>query len=58
MYIPTSDAFDPLLLGDDLWGTDPERAIALMATRELMFNRGAGLLGSDVDKIAGINCWV
>lgn len=53
MYIPTSDVLDPLLLANDLWDMEPERAIALIATRELFFKRGNLLLEDDLNRIAG-----
>lgn len=53
LYIPTSDVLNENLLVEDIWEVDPERAIALITTRELFFKRGKGLLGDDIDKIAG-----
>ena len=53
MYIPTSDVLDPLLIANDLWDMEPERAIALIATRELFFKRGNLLLEDDLNRIAG-----
>lgn len=45
---------DPLLLSEDLWlAEEYERAIGLEATRELMVNKGGGIIGSDIEKIAG-----
>lgn len=53
MYIPTSDALNLDLLAEDLWNDDPERSIALLTTRELLFKMGKGLLGDDTARIAG-----
>ena len=53
VYIPTSDIFDPLISEDILWDVEPERAIALAATKELFFKRGKGLIRGDIDRIAG-----
>lgn len=56
LYIPTSDVFNEQLRIEDIWEADPERAIALVTTRELFFNRGKGMLGDDINMIAGRNC--
>ena len=53
MYIPSSDILDPLLVANNLWDAEPERAIALIATRELFFKRGNHILGEDLPRIAG-----
>ena len=53
IYVPTSDALDLLLLPEDLWELEPERAIALVTVREMFFTRGVGFLGDDVKRIAG-----
>lgn len=53
VYVPTSDALDPLLLPEDLWGLEPERAIALVTDREMIFKRGGALIGDDARRIAG-----
>jgi hypothetical protein len=53
VYVPTSDALDSLLLPEDLWWSEPERAIALVTVREMIFKRGGALIGDDVKKIAG-----
>lgn len=53
VYVPTSDALDSLLLPEDLWGSEPERAIALITVREMIFKRGGALIGDDVKRIAG-----
>ena len=53
VYIPTSDALDPLLLPEDLWELEPERAIALVTVREMFLKRGEGLIGDDVKRVAG-----
>jgi hypothetical protein len=53
VYVPTSDALDSLLLPDDLWWSEPERAIALVTVREMIFKRGGALIGDDLKKIAG-----
>lgn len=53
VYIPTSDALDSLLLPEDLWELEPERAIALVTVREMFLKRGEGLIGDDVKRVAG-----
>lgn len=53
VYVPTSDALNVDLDVEDIWDEDPERSIALVATRELLFERGNGLLGDDTARIAG-----
>lgn len=53
VYVPTSDALNVDLDAEDIWDEDPERSIALIATRELLFERGNGLLGNDTARIAG-----
>jgi hypothetical protein len=53
VYIPTSDALNLDLQAEDIWEVDRERSIALLATRELLFKRGKGLLGDDAARIAG-----
>jgi hypothetical protein len=53
VYIPTSDVLNLDIRAEDIWEEDPERSIALLATRELLFKRGKGLLGDDTARIAG-----
>lgn len=53
VYVPMSDALDSLLLPEDLWGSEPERAIALVTVREIILKRGGALIGDDVKRIAG-----
>ena len=53
VFIPTSDALDSLLLPEDLWELEPERAIALVTVREMFLKRGEVLIGDDVKRVAG-----
>ena len=55
VYIPTCDALDSILLPEDLWELEPERAIALVTVREILFRRGEGIIGDDMKRIAGID---
>jgi hypothetical protein len=57
VYIPTDDVLDERIDPELLFQNDPERAIALIATRELIFNRGKGFVAGDIGKIAGTAIW-
>ena len=55
VYIPASDLQDELLSPDSLWdSSNPEKAIALMATRELFLEKGKGLIREDFARISGL----
>ena len=60
-YVPSADVTDPSISPDALWDlggpVNAERAMALVVTRELVFNKGHGYVASDADKIAGTAVW-
>ena len=60
-YVPTTDVTDPSISPDALWDlggpVNAERAMALVVTRELVFNKGHGYVAGDADKIAGTAVW-
>lgn len=53
-YITSADALDTTISEEDIWANnDPERAIALVATRLLFYERAGGLLGPDKELMHG-----
>jgi hypothetical protein len=53
-YITTADALDQKLSAEELWENNEfERALALVATRTLIFERAGGLVGTDKNVIHG-----
>jgi len=60
-YVPSADVTDPSISPDALWDlggpVNAERAMALVVTRELVFNKGHGYVAGDADKIAGTAVW-
>jgi hypothetical protein len=53
VYVSTSDAINPSLSVDDLWCVDKERAIGLIATRCLIFERGFCFIEKNLSVIDG-----
>ena len=54
VYITTEQARDLSMSPDSLYSGDPERAIALVAVRALILERGSALIGKDLDSIHGV----
>lgn len=53
-YITTADVFHASITVDSLWGESQfERAIALHAVRRLLVDRGADVVGADIERIHG-----
>ncbi len=53
-YVSTVDALNSTISADELWKEGKfERAIALMAVRALVFDRGLGAVGKDSTAIHG-----
>ena len=53
-YVTTSDALNNDVDPEDLWSKGEfEKALALMTTRSLIFQRGDALIGSDKNEIHG-----
>jgi len=53
-YITSADALDMTVSEEDIWANnDFERAIALVATRSLFYERAGGLLGPDKELMHG-----
>jgi hypothetical protein len=53
-YVTTSDALDPTISSQELWEKEEfERALALVATRKLIFERGGSLVGKDTSVVHG-----
>lgn len=58
VYISTRDALNYTgINAEDFWETSPEYAIALIAVRSLLFERGKGQTQDDYDIIAGTCVW-
>eukprot|EP01038_Epipyxis_sp_PR26KG_P009581 gene9581-12905_t len=57
VYVTTEDALNSFLSSDELWETNPEKALALIATRSLVFNAGKSLVGPDYNAIHGTAVW-
>ena len=58
IYISGEDALNNELLSKDLLKTDPERAMALEAVRELIYNKGSHHLGTDKNnRVHGTAVW-
>eukprot|EP01041_Mallomonas_annulata_P005941 gene5941-11989_t len=56
-YVTTEDVLNQDIDANSLRDNNPERAIALIATRALFFNRGSGIIGNDVNRIHGTAVW-
>eukprot|EP01032_Pedospumella_encystans_P015368 gene15368-17582_t len=57
-YITSADALDLTVSEEDIWANnDFERAIALVATRSLFYERAGGLLGPDKEQMHGTAVW-
>lgn len=58
VYIPTAMAKDPTVLTEELWANgEHEKALSLEAVRALFFDRGAAVLGPDLQSIHGTAVW-
>jgi len=58
VYIQTTDALDPALSAEELWAAkDYQRALALVTTRALVFERAHGALKDDIEAIHGTAVW-
>jgi hypothetical protein len=54
VYITTTEALDDALDSESLWSSGSAvKAIALHATRKLIFERGRGFVGADIHNIHG-----
>lgn len=57
-YVTTLEVLNGSVDADALWGIDPEKAISLVVTRKLFFEKGRAFLEGDIDNIHGILCSV
>jgi hypothetical protein len=58
VYVTSKDALDMSINTSELYKTNPERALGIEAVRALVYQRGAGILGSDAsDRVHGTAIW-
>lgn len=57
-YVTTEDALNCSIVPEDLWVSgQKERALSLISVRELLFEKGSGIVGKDKEAIHGTAVW-
>jgi hypothetical protein len=57
VYITSAEAQDSSLDPEEIWATDPIKAIGLVATRQLVYSRGKGMVEALLPSIHGTVVW-